>query len=346
MLRRLVLVLFALSCWSAVSCTSGFDKGKVVLQGAGATFPAPVYAKWFADYQDKHADVKIIYEPVGSGVGIKMFSEGKVDFGASDAAMTDEQIRDVKDGGVLMVPLVAGNIVLAYNLPNFDSELRLSREAYVGIFLGDITYWDDEKIVKAQNESNKGKLRHTPITAVHRRGASGTTFVFTQHLSAVSPTTWKPGTGLKVAWPATGFGAKGTDGVVEKIQETEGAIGYLNFGYAQANKLPIATLENKVGEYIKPSVESGQAALNSVTLPENLRAFVPDPDGKGCYPLVTFTWLLVHKAYPDAKRAAALKDLCKYALTDGQKDCATEGFIPLPEAVVQRALKAVESIGP
>jgi phosphate transport system substrate-binding protein len=343
MLRRAIPVLLTLTCLSAVSCNPGADKGKIVLQGGGATFPAALYRKWFADYQSAHPEVKILYESVGSGAGVELFSEDKVDFGASDAAMTDEQVGKVKERGVLMLPMTAGIVVLAHNLPGVEHGLRLSREAYVGIFLGEIASWDDPKIAK----ENKGiELPKIKIVAVHRAGASGTTFVFAQHLSAVSEA-WKkgPGAALTVRWPV-GVAAKGTDGVAELIQQTPGAIGYLDLGYARKSKLAIATLQNKAGEYVEPNSESGQAALKSVELPENLRVFVPDPDGKDCYPIVTFSWLLVHKSYGDKHRADAFKQLCKYALTDGQKDCDPLGYIPLPQSVVHLVLQAVESIGP
>jgi phosphate transport system substrate-binding protein len=343
MLRRTIPVLFVLMCLSVVSCAPSGGKGKVILQGAGATFPAPLYQKWFAEYQATHPEVKILYQSVGSGAGIQLFSEGKVDFGASDAALTDEQIGKVTADGVLLLPMTAGNIVLAYNVPGVEGGLRLSREAYLGIFLGEITSWDDPKIA----EANKGiKLPKMSITVVHRAGASGTTFAFTQHLSAVSEV-WKRGSGagLTVRWPA-GLAAKGTDGVAETIQQMPGAIGYLEFGYARKSKLATATLQNKAGDYVAPGVESGQAALQSVALPENLRAFLPDPDGENCYPIVTFTWLLVHKTYDDPRRAVALKHLCKYALTDGQRECAPLGYVPLPQTVGQRVLQAADSIGP
>jgi phosphate transport system substrate-binding protein len=272
-----------------------------------------------------------------------MFTAGRADFGASDAAMSDEQMQKVKSGGVLLVPMAAGIVALAYNLEGVSHGLRLSREAYVGIFQGTITSWDDPKIAAP----NKGvALPKLKITLVRRAGASGTTFVFTQHLSAVNEA-WKkgPGAGLSVRWP-TGVAARGTDGVAELIQQTPGAIGYLDHGYALRSKLATAILQNKAGDYVAPSLESGQAALRSAPLPDNLRAFVPDPDGKDCYPIVTYTWLLVHKTYNNPKLATALKALCKFALTDGQKDCAPLGYIPLPPNGAQRALQAVDTIGP
>jgi phosphate transport system substrate-binding protein len=345
MRRRAIAVLFAALTLGAVSCNGPLSGGgHVTLQGAGATFPAPLYRKWFAEYQAAHPEVKIFYQSMGSGGGVELFSEGKVDFGASDAAMTDEQIGKVTSGGVQLLPLTAGNVVLAYNLPGI-SELKLSREAYLGIFQGKIKSWDDPKIAEPNGWATPPKLKITPV---RRLGASGTTFVFTQHLTAVGKALgeeWKPGTGLTVNWPEEVKGEKGSDGVAAFIQSTPGAIGYLEFGYALQSKLATAALQNQAKEYVKPSVESGQAALADVQLPENLREWVTDPKGKDAYPIVTFTWLLVHKTYDSSKRAAALKDLCKYALTDGQKECAALGYIPLPAKVAERVIQAVDKIG-
>jgi phosphate transport system substrate-binding protein len=341
--RRASVAIFGLMCSSLLSCAPEAGKGTVAVHGAGATFPARIYRKWFADYQAAHPGVKIVYDSLGSGAGINLFSDDKVDFGSSDAAMTDEQIARVKTGGVLMLPVTGGNVVLAYNLPGVGGGLRLSREAYAGIFLGTITSWDDPKIAATNKDLH---LPAGKITVVHRAGASGTTFAFTRHLSAVNEA-WKagPGAGLTVEWPG-GVMATGTDGVAETIQRTPGAIGYLDFGHAREANLTTAALQNKAGEFVAPSVESGRAALDSVAWPDDFRAFVSDPEGKDSYPIVTFNWLLVHKTYEDPRRAAALKDLCRYVLTDGQKECAPLGYIPLPQAAARRVLEASGGIGP
>ncbi len=337
---RFLGLLFGVLSLTAVSCSDS-KRGGVSLDGAGATFPAPLYQKWFESYHAAHPDVKINYDGVGSGAGIQLFSGALVDFGASDAAMSDEQIRQVANGGVQLVPTTAGMVVLAYNLPGVSQPLQLSREAYADIWLGKITYWDDQKI----KSTNPGvKLPSTGIKTVHRLGSSGTTYVFTQHLSAVSED-WKKkyAHGLTVEWPA-GTGAKGSDGIVAYIQQTPGAIGYLDFGTAMRNKLALASLQNKAGDFVKPSMESCQAAFVNAPLPENLRVSIPDPDGKSSYPVVTFSWILAHSKYDNPKTAAALKDVLKYGLTDGQKDCAPLGYVPLPEGVRKAVLEAVDRI--
>ena len=337
--RKLSLLLVVVSL-TAVSC-SDTKRGGVSLEGAGATFPAPLYQKWFESYHTAHPAVKINYDNVGSGAGIQLFTGALVDFGASDAAMSDEQIRQVTNGGVQLVPTTAGMVVLAYNLPSISQPLQLPREVYADIWLGKITYWDDPKIISA----NPGvALPSTEIKSVHRLGASGTTYVFTKHLSAISEE-WKKkyAQGLTVEWPA-GTGAKGSDGIAAYIQQTPGAIGYLDFGTATRKNLTIASLQNKAGEYVKPSMESCQAAIVNAPLPENLRVSIPDPDGKSSYPIVTFTWILAHSKYENPNTAAVLKDLLKYGLTDGQKECTPLGYVPLPEGVRKVVLEAVDRI--
>jgi phosphate transport system substrate-binding protein len=285
--------------------------------------------------------VKVSYNGVGSGAGVQLFTGALVDFGASDAAMTDEQIRQVTNGGVQLVPTTAGMVVMAYNLPGVSQPLNLSRQDYADIWLGKITYWDDQKIKNA----NPGiKLPSLEIKVVHRLGASGTTYVFTQHLSAISEE-WKKkyAYNMTVDWPV-GTGAKGSDGIATHIQQTPGAIGYLDFGTADRNKLSIANLQNKAGEFVKPSLESCQAAFTTAPVPENLRVSIPDPDGKSSYPIVTFTWILAHSKYDNPKTAAALKEVLKYGLTDGQKECAPLGYVPLPEGVRKVVLEAVSKI--
>jgi phosphate transport system substrate-binding protein len=313
----------------------------VTLQGAGATFPAPLYQRWFQEYGSSNPSVRVNYQAVGSGAGIKQFTEGLVNFGASDAAMTDDQIAQVQ-GGALMLPMTAGSIVLAYNLPGGPSDLKLSRDAYAGIFLGKVTKWNDPAIAAANPGTT---LPDTPITVVSRSDGSGTTFVFTSHLSAISEE-WKngPGSGTSVQWPV-GVGGKGNAGVTALLKQTPGAIGYVEYGYAQQTGLTTATLQNKSGAYVKADLESGKAALESVTLPANLRAWIPDPTSPAAYPIVTYTWLLCHPKYVDAKVASALKGVIRYGLNEGQKFSAELGYIPLPTAVAADVLKAAEQIG-
>ncbi len=312
---------------------------QVQLVGAGATFPAPLYSQWFKDYHEKHPNVVIEYQAIGSGGGIKQFTAGTVDFGASDAAMSDKEISAVT-GGALMLPMTAGSIVLSYNLPDVKV-LKLTREAYTGIFLGKITKWNDAAITS----SNPGvTLPDSTINVVHRADGSGTTYNFTNHLSAISAD-WKsgPGTGKTVNWPV-GVGGKGNDGVTALVKQTPGAIGYIEYGYAMNSGLPMAQLQNKAGKFIPATLESAAESLAAVQLPENLRAFVTDPQGDGSYPIVTFTWLLVHPNYADATKGNMIKDIVTYGLTEGQKSSKALGYVPLPEAVVTKVKAAADSV--
>ena len=311
----------------------------VRLMGAGASFPAPLYNKWFKDYHALHQNVQVDYQSVGSGSGIKNFINKTVDFGASDAAMTPEEISKV-DVGAQLLPMTAGSIVLSYNLKGIP-ELKLSREAYAGIFLGKVKKWNDPLIAK----TNPGvKLPDSPVHVVVRADASGTSFVFSKHLSAISPEWAKnPGFGTMPNWP-TGTRSKGNEGVTAGIMTTPGAIGYLEYGYAKGQKLPMVELENKAGKYIKPTNESAQAALAAVELPENLIAWLPDPQGEKSYPIVTYTWLLCYKQYSDAKKLEALKSVIEYGLTEGQKSSEELGYVPLPKNVVGKIRTALDNI--
>ncbi len=311
----------------------------VRLTGAGATFPAPLYSKWFKDYHGLHQNVQVDYQSVGSGSGIKNFINKTVDFGASDAAMTPEEIAKV-DVGAQLLPMTAGSIVLSYNLKGVP-ELKLSREAYAGIFLGKVKKWNDPLIAKA----NPGvKLPDSPIHVVVRADGSGTSFVLTKHLSAISPEWAKnPGFGTMPNWPV-GTRSKGNEGVTASITTTPGAIGYLEYGYAKGQNLPMVELENKAGKFIKPTNESAQAALAAVELPENLIAWLPDPQGEKSYPIVTYTWLLCYKQYSDPKKVEALKSVIEYGLTVGQKSSEQLGYVPLPQNVVSKVRAALNNI--
>jgi phosphate transport system substrate-binding protein len=325
-----------MSCGGAGSSKQGAD---VRLQGAGASFPFPIYSKWFKVYSVAHQNVQIDYQSVGSGAGVKNFIDKTVDFGASDMAMKPEEIARVQ-GGAQLLPLTAGNIVLTYNVPGL-TDLKLSREAYAGIFLGKVKKWDDPAIAKA----NPGaKLPGSAINVVVRADASGTTFVFTQHLSAISKEfAASPGANDMPAWPV-GTRSKGNEGVTASVQTTPGAIGYIEFGYAMTQKMPMAQLENKSGNFIAPSTASGQAAIASANLPDNLIAWVPDPPVKDAYPIATFTWLLCYKKNPDPKKAEVLRNLLLYCLTDGQKESEALGYLPLPDAVATKVKAAVQNV--
>ena len=285
--------------------------------------------------------MQVNYQSVGSGAGVEQFIKGTVDFGASDVAMKDEEIKKV-DRGVILLPVTAGSIVLAYNLPDVP-ELKLSRAVYTDILLGKIKSWDDPLIAKA----NPGaKLPKLPITVVYRSDGSGTTGVFTKHLSAISPE-WKTkvGDGKSVKWPV-GVGAKGNEGVTAQILQTQGSIGYTEYGYAKQNNLKFAALENKGGKFVAASDESASKTLEAVALPANLRAFITDPEGADSYPIVTYTWILAYKKYPDAAKAKAIEVVIEYALTDGQKLAKELGYVPLPKAVITKVAAAADQISP
>ncbi|NWF60738.1 MAG: phosphate ABC transporter substrate-binding protein PstS [Fischerella sp.] len=317
--------------------------GRVSLTGAGATFPAPLYSRWFFDLNKKYPSLQVNYQSVGSGAGVEQFTKGTVDFGASDVAMKDEEIQKVpQDKGVLMLPMAAGSIVLAYNVPGVE-ELKLPRAVYTDILLGKIKTWNDPKITAANPGVN---LPNQPISVIYRSDGSGTTGVFTKHLSAISPE-WKSkvGEGKTVNWPV-GIGAKGNEGVTAQLQQNQGSIGYIEYGYAKQNNLNFAALENKAGKFVKYTDESGAKTLEAVTLPENLRAFIADPEGDESYPIVSYTWILANKKYPDAAKAKAMEAMIEYGLTEGQKVSGELGYIPLPANVVQKVATVADTISP
>lgn len=305
----------------------------VRLNGAGATFPAPLYQRWFVEYARVNRNVQINYQSVGSGAGIQQFMAQTVDFGASDVAIKDEDIAKVSRG-VVMLPVTAGSIVVAYN--NKDvTNLRLTRQQLVDVFLGKITNWN-------QIGSSKSK----PIRVVYRSDGSGTTGVFTKHLAAIS-TEWrtKVGEGTAVQWP-TGVGARGNEGVTASIMQTDGALGYIEFGFAQNNKIPTAILQNRAGKFVTATLQNAATSLSQVKLPANLRAFVPDPTGDGSYPIVSFSWILAYKSMPDAARRNAFKQAMKWCVsrTGGQQLSNSLGYIALPDNVITRVNQAIDTI--
>jgi phosphate transport system substrate-binding protein len=347
------LALVAILCLCVASCEHDDVSS---LQGAGATFPGPLYKRWFLEYYHRHPEVRVNYQAIGSGAGVRQFTAGLTAFGASDAPMSKAEVKAFEErfpDGVLQLPMTAGNIAVCYNLPGGPPDLRLSRDALLQIFLGTATEWNDPVIAAC----NKGaSLPETPITVVRRAEGSGTTFAFTSHLAAVSPKEWvgedgKALVGKSIKWPC-GIGAKGNAGVAALIQQTPGAIGYLEFGYAELTQLPdgsplpIASLENKGGNFVKPSAESGLAALEGLQLPADLCLQVPDPAAPKAYPIVTYTWVLCHKDYHDERKAREIKALLAYCLGEGQMLAAELGYIPLPRATVQKVRHAAESIAP
>jgi len=341
LLRCLTVLMILAVCLGLGAAAVRADQLRLV--GSGASFPFPLYSTWFKNFSKADSDILVDYQAKGSGAGIKDFINKTVDFAASDAAMTDEEMGQVKEG-VQLLPMTAGTIVLAYNLPGNPKDLKLSREVYSKIFLGEIKKWNDPLIAKDNPDL---KLPDLDITVVRRADSSGTTFVFTQHLSAISEA-WKKaiGHGTTVNWPSSDkiVAAPKNDGVTATIKQTPGAIGYIEYGYAEMAKVNMAALQNKAGKFVMPSEQSGAEALAKATMPADLRVWLPDPEGEGSYPIATYTWMIFHKKYDDAKKAAAIQKLIKYCLTEGQKISGKMGYIPLPENVVQEVSKAAQNI--
>jgi phosphate transport system substrate-binding protein len=352
--RRFSLFLAAAALGGAsLSCSASSDT--ITLQGAGATFPAPLYKRWFLEYYKRDPEIRVNYQAIGSGAGIRQFTEGLTKFGASDASMSKDEVdlfktrrhEDNRDSDVLLLPVTAGSIVLCYNLPGMSADLKLFREAYLKVFLGEITQWNDPLIARANPDV---VLPDMPITVVRRAEGSGTTYVFTKHLDAVGKQLgipWKFGVNKSSSsWQKDTIGARGNPGVAALVQQTPGSIGYLEFGYADLAKLPTALLENKAGNYVRATPETSQEALAEGTLPSDFRIWITDPGGKDAYPIVTYTWLLCYTNYHDAKIAASMKQVLRFCLTEGQRFSAELGYIPLPPAIADRVLQAVARIGP
>jgi phosphate transport system substrate-binding protein len=336
------------SSTTSASATNGTAALAADLNGAGATFPQPVYVEWIGAFQATQPDVKINYQGVGSGAGIQQFTEQTVDFGASDAFMKAEEITAAEaartGAKVLHIPTVFGAIVLAYNLPGVEG-LKLDSDTLANIFLGKITTWDDAAI-KALNPD--AQLPSTPIQTVHRSDSSGTTNGFTSYLAAVNAD-WQagPGKGKEVKWLG-GVGGKGNDGVAAVVKQTEGAIGYVELAYATQNGMTMAALKNQSGSFIAPSLESTSAAAQGIQIPAdmNLLPLVSNSANPQAYPIVTSTYILAYDKMPDAGKAAALKAFLTWALGDEGNAVATElGYAPLPADLKSAALKVVALIG-
>jgi phosphate transport system substrate-binding protein len=314
------------------------------LTGAGATFPAPIYQKWFSEYQSI-GNVQINYQPNGSGGGIKAVTEGTTDFGASDMPMTDEQLKEFRSKhnfDILMFPTVLGAAVPSYNVPGVTQELNFTADALAGIFLGKITMWNDPAIAGP----NPGvKLPSMKIVVVHRSDGSGTTFCWTDYLSKVSPE-WntKIGKNTSVNWPA-GLGGKGNDGVAGLIKQQQGALGYVELIYAVKNHLPYGKVKNSSGEFVKADLQSVTAAAASLkTMPADFRVSITNESGKGAYPISTFTWLLVPEKISDPSKQKALVGFLHWAITTGQNDVESLDYARLPQSVVAQEQKALAKI--
>lgn len=314
------------------------------LTGAGATFPAPIYQKWFSEYQSV-ANVQINYQPNGSGGGIKAVTEGTTDFGASDMPMTDEQLKAFKDKNhsrILQFPTVLGAAVPSYNIPGVTAELNFTPQALAGIFLGKITMWNDPQLTKA---NPKVKLPADKIIVVHRSDGSGTTFCWTDYLSKVSPE-WKSqvGKNTSVNWPV-GLGGKGNDGVAGILKQQQGALGYVELIYAIKNHLAYGNVQNEAGEFVKADLKSVTAAAAALeTLPADFRMSITNESGAGVYPISTFTWLLVPEKIADAEKRAALVGFLKWAITTGQNSVESLEYAKLPASVVIQEQKQIAEI--
>ena len=328
----------------SAAATATTSSGGVDLTGAGATFPQPIYARWVSEYLAK-TGMKINYQAIGSGGGIKQMSEQTVDFGASDAPMTDAEMAAAKGGPVYHIPTVVGVVTLAYNVPELTEPLKLTGSVLADIYLGKITKWNDSRLAAI----NPGaKLPAKDILVVHRTEGSGTTFIFTSYLGLVSPA-WKsgPGVGKEVQWP-TGLGAKGNDGVAGQVKQTPGTIGYVELAYAKQNNLKTAELENSEKKFVAPSAESATAAAEAAAakLPENsdYRVSIVNAAGANTYPITSFTWLLLYQHMPDATKAKKLTDFVRWALTDGQADAAALDYAPLPKSIIPKLMARLDSI--
>jgi len=315
--------------------------GQTTLTGAGATFPYPVYSRWFSEYHKLHSDVEINYQSIGSGGGIRQVTAGTVDFGASDMPMTDKQLKEAKTT-ILNIPTVLGADVPAYNIPGVSGELKFTPEALAGIFLGKISKWND----KALTSVNPGvNLPDKEIIVVHRSDGSGTTFIWTDYLSKVSPE-WKSqvGADTSVKWPI-GIGQKGNEGVAGSIRQLSGAIGYVELIYAVQNNIPYGSVRNSGGAFIKASLDSVTAAAASVPkMPDDFRVSITNAPGKDAYPISSFTWLLIPAQSKDPAKGKILADFLNWMVSDGQKMTASLSYAPLPGNVVRKVKEAVKQV--
>ncbi len=311
------------------------------LNGAGATFPYPMYSKWFSEYNKLHPDVQINYQSIGSGGGIRQVLNGTVDFGASDGPMTDEQLKEAKTK-ILHIPTVLGAVVPAYNVPGVSGDIKFTPEALAGIFLGKIQKWNDPAIAQA----NPGvKLPDKSIVVVHRSDGSGTTFIFTDYLSKISKE-WEStvGKGTSPKWPV-GLGGKGNEGVAGQIRQLEGSIGYVELIYAAENKIAFGSVKNAAGNFVKASLEGvTEAAASAPAMPADFRVSITNAPGKTAYPISSFTWLLIPEQAQDPKKGKIIADFLNWMVTDGQKMAAQLSYAPLPANVAEKVKAAIKQI--
>jgi phosphate transport system substrate-binding protein len=333
-MRRLTLLLLcALVTLPALAQTT--------LNGAGATFPYPIYSKWFSEYHKLHPDIQMNYQSIGSGGGIQQVIAGTVDFGASDGPMTDDQLKSAKTR-ILHLPTVLGADVPAYNIPEVTAELKFTPEALAGIFLGKISKWNDKAITSANPGVN---LPDKDIVVIHRSDGSGTTYIWTDYLSKIS-SDWQSqvGKGASVHWPV-GLGGKGNEGVAGMIRQLSGSLGYVELIYAVQNHIAYGTVKNSAGNFVKASLESVTAAAASAPkMPPDFRVSITNAPGKDAYPISSFTWLLIPEQSKDAAKGKILADFLNWMVTDGQKMTAALSYAPLPEGVVQKEKEAIKMV--
>jgi phosphate transport system substrate-binding protein len=335
--RSIAVALSAAALFSGVGAAQSVD-----LTGAGATFPYPIYSKWFSEYAQR-TGVKINYQSIGSGGGIRQLSEQTVDFGASDGPMSDQELASAKGGPVLHFPTVMGAVVITYNVPGLTRPLNLSGDAIADIFAGKITKWNDARIV-AQNSGVT--LPNSDILVVHRSDGSGTTYIFSDYLSMVSAS-WSSslGKGKEIKWPV-GLGGKGNEGVAGEVKQTPGSIGYVELAYAKQNSLAYANVRNAAGRFVTPSISSVTAAAASMKLPKNTdyRVSIANAPGKDSYPISSMTWILVYQNQPDRVKGAKIVNFLRWAYKDGEKAAASLDYAPLPSAMVAQLQNRLKTI--
>jgi phosphate transport system substrate-binding protein len=315
--------------------------GQTTLNGAGATFPYPIYSKWFSEYHKAHPEVQINYQSIGSGGGIRQVTAGTVDFGASDMPMTDKQLQEYK-GKILNLPTVLGAVVPAYNVPGVTGEVKFTPEALAGIFLGKVSKWNDKAITAANPGIN---FPDSNIIVVHRSDGSGTSFIWTDYLSKVSPE-WKSSVGsdTSVKWPM-GMGGKGNEGVAGMIRQLQGSIGYVELIYALQNNIPYGSVKNSSGAFVKASLESVTAAAAAAPkMPADFRVSITNSPGKDAYPISSFTWMLIPAQSKNAANGKILSDFLNWMVTDGQKMTSVLAYAPLPESVAAKEIEAIKQV--
>ena len=314
---------------------------QTTLNGAGATFPYPIYSKWFSEYNKLHSDVQINYQSIGSGGGIRQVLNGTVDFGASDGPMSDDQLKDAKVK-ILHIPTVLGAVVPAYNVPGVSGEIKFTPDVLANMFLGKITNWNDPAIAKANPDI---KFPNLAVIIVHRSDGSGTTFIFTDYLSKVS-TQWASDVkkGTTVSWPL-GLGGKGNEGVAGQIRQLPGSLGYIELIYALQNNIPFGSVKNAAGNFVKASLGGVTEAAGSVkTMPADFRVSITNAPGKDAYPISSFTWLLIPAQSKDANHGKILVDFLNWMVGDGQKMTTQLSYAPLPETVAEKVKAAIKQV--